>query len=128
MNEALARIFGPEWANVRSTVIKEERMHMAHDICKILGISNVTVALRGTAGICNVDPQHRTMELIEDWNKFRTVHLLTIKGVFQLILNNKSTGCRRIKERISTDWLPRMLEIRNGKHSESTSEMMLLLS
>lgn len=43
------------------------------------------------------------MELIEDWNKFRTIHLLTLEGVFQMILNNKSLECRRIKENVASE-------------------------
>lgn len=109
MNPTLARIFGPDWVEVRSVVIDGKELHMAHDICKLLGLSNVTVAVKGGAGRCNVDQENRTMELIEEWNKFRTVHLLTIDGVFQLILNNKSAECRRIKDYVVSSVLPRAI-------------------
>ena len=109
MNPTLARIFGSDWAEVRSTVIDGKEVHMAFDICKILGLSNVTLAIKGGASKSNVNPQHRTMELIEDWNKFRTVHLLTIDGVFELILNNKSAECKRIKDYIVASVLPKVI-------------------
>lgn len=108
MNPTLARMFGPEWITVRSTVIDEKEMHMGHDICKLLGLSSTTVAIKGAAGTWNVSPEHRTMELVEEWNKFRTVHLLSTEGVFQLILNNKSPECRRIKAYMARNALMQM--------------------
>lgn len=106
MNATLAKIFGNEWAFIRSVTINDEEMYMAHDICKLLGISNVTIALRGVTGSYNVSPNFRTKEKIEEWNTFRKIHLLTLDGVYQLILNNKSPECRRIKEYIASQVLP----------------------
>ena len=41
----------------------------------------------------------------EYYNKLRYVHLLTIDGVFQLIMNNKTPECKRIKEYIAAEVL-----------------------
>jgi prophage antirepressor-like protein len=109
MNATLRRIFGKDWKHVRSTVTDGKELHMAYDICKILGLKNVTLAIRSAKGACNVKSEHRTMELIEDWNKFRTVHLLSIEGVFELILNNKSAECRRIKDYIVMSIMPEVI-------------------
>jgi len=109
MNTTLKTIFGENWKHVRSTIIDGKEFHMAYDICKILDLKNVTLAIRSAKGACNVKPENRTMELIEDWNKFRTVHLLTIGGVFELILNNKSAECRRIKDYIVTSVMPKVI-------------------
>ena len=98
MNTTLLDIFGPEWSYVRRIILNGKELHMAHDICKLLGLSNTTTAIRGVKKGCNVDRENRTMEHIECWNKLRTIHLLTIEGVLQLILNNKSTGCKKIKD------------------------------
>ena len=106
MNATLARLFGPEWLNVRTVVIDNEEMHMAHDICEILGLSNVTFALRGVSGSYNVSPNFRTKEKIDDWCTFRKIHLLTLDGVFQLVMNNKSPECKRIKEYMAANVLP----------------------
>jgi BRO family, N-terminal domain len=105
MNETLSNIFGPEWSDVRFDTINEIEMHMAYDICKKLKIKNVTIAIRGNKDNHNVSQQYRTMEFIEDWNKLRTIHLLTIDGVFQLIMNNKTIECKRIKEYIAANVL-----------------------
>ena len=61
MNPTLARIFGSDWKHVRSTVTDDKELQMAHDICRILEISNVSLAIKSTKGTSNVSPQHRTM-------------------------------------------------------------------
>jgi len=106
MNATLATLFGQEWANVRTAIIDGVEMYMALDICRILGLSNVTFALKGVTGVYNVSPRYRTKEFIEEWNHRRKIHLLTLDGVFQLILNNKSSECRRIKEYVAASVLP----------------------
>ena len=106
MNITLTRLFGSEWGDERYGNFNGKEMHMAYDICKVLGLSNSTIAIRGSAGICNVSSKHRIMEMVEDWNPIRTVHLLTIDGVFQMILNNKSAECRRIKDYLVASVLP----------------------
>ncbi len=57
-------------------------------------------------GVYNVSPRYRTKEFIEEWNHRRKIHLLPLDGVFQLILNNKSSECRRIKEYVAASVLP----------------------
>jgi prophage antirepressor-like protein len=106
MNGVLARLFGQEWRNVRYIVIEGTEMYMAYDILKLLGLSNITNALRGVTGSYNVSPRYRTKEKVDDWNRFRSIHLVTIDGVFQMILNNKSPECKRIKEYIASQVLP----------------------
>jgi prophage antirepressor-like protein len=99
---ALVKTLGQEWRDVRTDIVDGKRMFMAHDICKILGISNVSLAIKSSKGVCNVSPEERTMVQVDEWNRFRTVHVLTMKGVLQLILNNKSIGCRQIKDSIAS--------------------------
>jgi prophage antirepressor-like protein len=105
-NAVLAKYFGPEWGSVRKITINKEEMYMAYDICQLLGITNVTHALKGVTGTYNVSPNFRIKMKIEDWNTFRKIHLLTLDGVFQLILNNKSQKCKLIKEYIASEVLP----------------------
>jgi len=57
---------------------------------------------RGADDCHNVSTEYRTKEFVGEFNKHRKIHLLTLTGVFQLILNNKSTECRRIKEYLAT--------------------------
>ena len=109
MSATLVNIFGPEWADVRTAMIEGQEMYMAHDICKILGLSNVTTALGGVNGSYNVSPQFRRKERVYEWNHRRKIHLLTVEGVFQLILNNKSKECKKIKEYLASEVLPKML-------------------
>ena len=106
MNATLTKLFGPEWTMVRTAIIGGEEMYMAYDICGVLGLSNVTFALRGVSGSYNVSPSFRTKFKIDDWCKFRKIHLLTLDGVFQLIMNNKSPECKRIKEYMAANILP----------------------
>ena len=53
----------------------------------------------------NTLPVVATMVQDEYYNKLRYVHLLTIDGVFQLIMNNKTPECKRIKEYIAAEVL-----------------------
>jgi hypothetical protein len=112
MSATLSELFGPEWAGVRSVVIDGVELYMAYDISKILHLSNITYALDGVARGNNVDARQRTKKKINSWCPFRMIHLLTIEGVFQMIMNNNSRQCKRIKERMATKWLPKVLDIK----------------
>ena len=113
MSATLTELFGPEWSEVRSVVIDGVELYMAYDISKILHLSNITYALNGVARGNNVDTKQRTKKKIDLWCPFRSIHLLNIAGVFQMIMNNNSKKCKRIKERMSTDWLPKLLDIKS---------------
>lgn len=103
-NPTLNRIFGHEWQRVRRLVYNNgEEMHMAHDICQILDISNVSTGIKGLNGADRVEEPNRWKEQIDDWNRFRKVHFVSLAGVYQIIINNNPRGsakCRELRYRI----------------------------
>jgi len=79
---------------------------MAYDICAILGITNVTTGIKGVDGAYRVDLENRAKRYVQQWNARRKVHLLSLEGVFQLIINNKAAKCKEIKRYLTCNYLP----------------------
>jgi prophage antirepressor-like protein len=111
-NETLADIFGPSWRRVRTITHEGRGMHMAFDICEVLGISNVTTAVRGIDGAYRVDLENRDKVYVPDWNPRRKVHILSIEGVFQLIINSRVDRCKEIKRYLACTYLPSVQNLR----------------
>lgn len=105
-NITLGNIFGRAWKSIRFTVVEGRELHMAHDICKQLKISNVTNAVKGIDGTHRVSVDNREKMKVPEWNKYRKVHLLDFTGVLQLVMNNNSRGCKAIRNRIACAYLP----------------------
>lgn len=111
-NPLLAEIFGNRWSGVRTIRHEGRIMHMAHDVCKVLGIRNVTTAIRGIDGAFRVDLENRGKVYVPDWNARRKVHILSIEGVFQLIINNKAERCKEVKRYLACTYLPSVQNLR----------------
>lgn len=105
-NVTLRNIFGQTWMRVRTIDHEGREMHMAHDICEILGIKNVTTGIRGVDGAYRVDLVNRDKVYVPDWTPRRKVHVLSVEGVFQLIINNKTDRCKAVKKFIACRHLP----------------------
>lgn len=102
----LPKILGPEWSRVRWQRHAGETMFFACDVKDILGLSNVTTATRGVTGGNRVSWDQRVKAQAYDPNIPFRVILLTLAGVFQLVLNNNSKKCGEYKNYIATQYLP----------------------
>jgi len=102
----LSKILGPEWSRVRTQRHDGVIMFFACDVQGILGLSNVTTATRGVTGGNRVEWDQRIKTLTYDPNIPCKVILLTLAGVFQLILNNNSKKCREYKNYLAIHFLP----------------------
>lgn len=106
-NKILGTIFGKQWQRVRLLQEKDKpEMYLAHDICEILEITNVTNAIKGINGQHRVDMVNRDKQYVKDWNPRRKVHLLSLAGVFQLIMHNRTKKCYEIRNYIACRYLP----------------------
>ena len=106
-NKVLGSIFGQRWQRVRSLQEPDgPEMYMAYDICQILRISNVTYAMRDINEQYKVVLVNRGKQFVSEWAPGRKIHLLTLPGVFQLILHNTTGKCDEIKNYIACGYLP----------------------
>lgn len=112
-NIQLAKVLGPSWQRIRCATDDDGRqLHMAHDICEKLGISNVTQAIKGVRGQDRVSLVNRQKQYIRDWNPRRAIYLLTLPGVFQVILNNsRNARCKVIRNYIGCNYLPNVPDL-----------------
>ncbi|WP_162605004.1 BRO family protein [Geomonas terrae] len=125
INVTLGKIFGETWARVRTVEHDGRVMHMAHDICGILGIKNVTVAIHGVDGAYRVDLENRDKVYVPEWTTRRRVHVLSIEGVFQLIFNNtRSVRCKEIKKYIACHHLPRVRFLKLHQSTERDTALL----
>jgi len=104
-SELLVRIFGPMWISVRTQEHRNKLMYYACDIQRILGLSNITGATRGGEQGVRVEYKHRAKVLANDPSVPGKVILVNLKGVFQMILNNESDECLKIRRIISNQYL-----------------------
>lgn len=103
----LPSILGPEWGSIRWQRHDGEIMYFACDVKNLLGLSNVTTATRGVTAGNRVAWDERVKTGAYDPNIPGKVILLTLSGVYQLILNNSSKMCKRYRDYISCRFLPR---------------------
>jgi prophage antirepressor-like protein len=120
-NVTLRDIFGDRWTSVRTIEYEGRIMHMAHDICEILAVRNVTIGIRGVEGAYRVDLENRDKVYVPEWTPRRRVHVLSIEGVFQLIINNKTDRCKEIKRFIACRHLPAVRNLRLREIDRTTA-------
>jgi hypothetical protein len=104
--ELLVSIFGSKWVKVRTQVHKDILMYYACDIQAILDLSNITGSTRGGTLGLRVASRNRVKVRANDSTVPGKVILLNLVGVFQMVLNNESTACKRIRDLVSEKYLP----------------------
>lgn len=88
----LQNYFGQEWSTVAAYDIDGQAYYVGHDVVRVLGLRSTTWAIRRKISRANW-----TMRYIEDINRGRTVYLVNLRGVLEIILYNNSQTCNRIK-------------------------------
>ena len=66
----------------------------------------MSTAIRGVDGAYRVDLENRDKVYVPEWTPRRRVHVLSIEGVFQLVIHNKTARCKEIKRYIACRYLP----------------------
>ena|GEM_PF-2222662 len=101
--ECLDKIFRSDSEFVRRFKINGVTYIVLCDICKLLNLSNTTNVIRKLSTVSKRDDggEINIMLYIESVNKFREVHLVTVEGVFQVLMNGKSNICKNIVNHLS---------------------------
>jgi prophage antirepressor-like protein len=102
----LPKILGPEWLQVRWQKHDGVIMYFACDVKEVLGLSNVTTATSGVTAGNRVERSERVKAYPYDPNIPCKVILLTLIGVYQLILNNNSAMSKKYRNYIACNILP----------------------
>ena len=78
--------------------------YKASDVAKLLKITNITNTIEYISRQFSKDDgkEIATKKVIENYNNSRAIHLITIEGVFQMILNGKTKCCKAFKAYLSS--------------------------
>jgi len=90
--DTLNKILDPDKGLVKRVSICNTTYYVASDIIALLGISNITRTNK------NINKNTGVKRVISSISKFKAIHLVTIEGVLQIILNGNSGICYKLKE------------------------------
>ena len=93
---SLSIYFGPEWASIDQEVYNGQRFYPAFQVRRLLGMRN-----RNPCSI--VSPENWRLENIYEINPFRTIYMLNLQGVLELIMHSKTAETTRIKNHLITN-------------------------
>lgn len=86
--------------SVRLVMIEEEPWFVAADLCAILGLSNVTMALR------RLDDDQVTLNLIEGASNGKPVNIVSESGMWMLVLRSDKPEAVELRRWLSREVLP----------------------
>ena len=109
LNTTILNIFNVNFGNVRQTSVNGVMYYLAHDVCSVLELSNTTKIISGLSDSTaqNRPTKKYIKKFIEHVNAHRTVYLISMEGVFEIILKGKSSKCSDIKEYFANNILPK---------------------
>ena len=88
---------------------KEVRIHrdkngkpwfVAKDVCDVLGLSNITEALR------NLDGDELTSEILKSGNQGREMKLVSESGLYALVIRSNKPNAKKFRKWITSEVLP----------------------
>ncbi|MCP3968544.1 MAG: phage antirepressor Ant, partial [Lentisphaerae bacterium] len=93
-------MFNFEDANVRVISKDEEPWFVAKDVCDVLGLSNITEALR------NLDEDERGSELLNTFGGAQNSIIINESGLYSLILRSRKPNAKKFKRWVTGEVLP----------------------
>lgn len=93
---SLSRYFGPEWAGLDQEVYNGQRYYPAFQVRRIIGLRSKKVRSR-------VSPENWRLENVREINPFRTVYMINLQGVLELIMLTSTPETVRIKNHLLTN-------------------------
>ena len=87
-------------ASVRVIMLDGEPWFVAKDVCDVLGLSNITEALR------NLDDDELTSEILKSGNQGREMKLVSESGLYSLVLRSRKTEAKAFKRWVTHEVLP----------------------
>lgn len=85
---------------IRSLIKDGEPWFVAKDICDVLGLSNITEALR------NLDNDELTSEILKSGNQGREMKLVSESGLYALVIRSNKPNARKFRKWITAEVLP----------------------
>lgn len=93
----LFELFGPAWQGLSVYEIKGVTHWVGSEVISLLGLANVTNAIKGTARKPKLSFPNYRMHMIPEINQQRPIYMLRYEGVIQVIKKNKSHLCRQLQ-------------------------------
>lgn len=97
---SLPQVFQYSNKTVRVEIIDGQPWWVAADVCDVLGLSNVTMALE------KLDEDELTLSLIEGIGKGLPVNLVNEPGLYSLILRSRKSEAKQFKRWVTHEVLP----------------------
>lgn len=85
---------------IRSLIKGGEPWFVAKDICDVLGLSNITEALR------NLEDDELTSEILKSGNQGREMKLISESGLYALVIRSNKPNARKFRKWITAEVLP----------------------
>lgn len=95
-------------AKIRTCTIGSTVWFVAKDICDVLGLTNITEALR------NLEYDELTSEILKSGNQGREMRLISESGLYALVIRSNKPNARRFRKWITSEVLPSIR--RTGKY------------
>lgn len=97
---------------------------VAADVCQVLGLSNVTEALRG------LDEDELTSELLNSDTQGRTMRLISESGLYALIFKSRKAVAKAFRKWVTSEVLPEIRRVGsysgNGDRVQGVLEQMIV--
>ena len=98
MNEI--SVFNFQGNEVRTVIKDNEPWFVAKDICDVLGLGNITEALR------NLDDDELSSEILKSGNQGREMKLVSESGLYALVIRSNKPNARKFRKWITSEVLP----------------------
>ena len=85
---------------VRTKIINNEPWFVAKDVCDVLGLSNITEALR------NLEDDELTSEILKSGNQGREMKLVSESGLYALVIRSNKPNARKFRKWVTSEVLP----------------------
>jgi prophage antirepressor-like protein len=106
--EQLAKVFTYESAEVRTVMVEGEPWFVAKDVCVVLGLSNVSLAVNGnpTRGDLGLDEDEKGVCTVNTLGGNQNLLCVTESGVYELVFKSRKPEARAFKRWITHEVIP----------------------
>lgn len=118
MKSLLVEVLGNDYSKLTSFFNNGQMWYKAQDVCRILGLMNTSVAVKGSnvrIGYFGIAPQ----DIYRLSNNKNAPLYISEAGVYKLILKSRKPAAHMIKVQLSERVLPEIM--RRGGFSETTN-------
>lgn len=117
MNEALT-LFDYNGAEIRVLMKDGEPRFVAADVCAVLGLTNVTEALRG------LDDDELSSEILKSGGQGREMRLISESGLYTLVMRSNKPEAKKFRKWVTQEVLPTIRKTGAYLTPETLSEML----